>query len=211
MQCYSTFLFDWDGCLARTLELWIDVCDQALARQGIKAPRAEIRKYYRSGGVAKTYGVEATAWKSDVEEIAMAHIKDINLYEGAREALETLAKTKKLAIVTDSPRKLVTQNLSQLSMNEHFQVIIAQEDVVYRKPHPEGIERALTYLAAERHETVMIGDSAKDIQAAKSAGIDSILVYPHLHHMFYDVNELLQYQPTHVINNFTVLQQQFAL
>ncbi len=210
MEGYSTFLFDWDGCLARTLELWIDVCDQALARQGITAPRAEIRKYYRSGGVAKTYGVEATAWGNDIEEIAMHHIKNIQLYEGAKEALEVLAKTKRLAIITDSPRKLVMQNLSQLGLKEYFQIIIAQEDVMHRKPHPEGIKHALTYLAVEPYETVMIGDSAKDIQAAKNAGIDSILIYPHLHHMFYDVNELLQHQPTHVINSFMTLQQQCA-
>lgn len=212
MEGYSTILFDWDGCLADTLELWVDVCGAALANQGIRAPKAEIKKHYARGGVTRMFDIRNTEiWDKDVREIASAHIKNVALYEGAKELLEVLSKTKQLAIVTDAHREVLIQNLEHHDLAKYFQTIITRDDLKYLKPHPEGIKKAMAVLRAEPRKTIMIGDSDKDIRAARNAGVDSILIHPRSHDAFYDLKELLRHEPTHVMSNLRVLEQQFIL
>ena len=48
----------------------------------------------------------------------------------------------------------------------------------------------------------MIGDSRKDLEAAKNAEIDSLLFYPKSHSIFYDLKNLKTYNPTYIITRF---------
>ena len=51
-----------------------------------------------------------------------------------------------------------------------FSVIVGFEDVMNYKPHPEGVELSLRQLKAVPQATLVVGDSAADIEAAKTAG-----------------------------------------
>jgi phosphoglycolate phosphatase-like HAD superfamily hydrolase len=60
-------------------------------------------------------------------------------------------------------------------------------------------------LEAVPAQTLMVGDSASDIQAAKSAGIDSVLFYPPAHETFYVFQDLQLLQPTHTIHDLRAI------
>ncbi len=47
-----------------------------------------------------------------------------------------------------------------------------------------------------------IGDSDKDLGAAKNAGIDSVLFYPAEHKKFYNLDALKTYSPTYIVDDF---------
>ena len=84
----------------------------------------------------------------------------------------------KLGIVTQKARVLeveeryvgAAQELEELGVANLFSVIVGFEDVSDHKPHPHGINLALSRLSARPRETLMVGDSAADIEAARAAG-----------------------------------------
>lgn len=45
----------------------------------------------------------------------------------------------------------------------------------------------------------MIGDSDKDLGAARNFGIDSVLFYPAEHKKFYDLEKLKELEPTYFL------------
>lgn len=51
---------------------------------------------------------------------------------------------------------------------------VCYHDTAHHKPHPEPIQKGLASLKIQPKIAVAIGDTAKDIQAAKSAGVFSI-------------------------------------
>jgi pyrophosphatase PpaX len=51
-----------------------------------------------------------------------------------------------------------------------FGVTVGYEDVSRHKPDPEGVHLALERLGAQPEQTLLVGDSAADLQAGLAAG-----------------------------------------
>ena len=92
------------------------------------------------------------------------------------------------------------------NLTNFFDIVISGDEVENHKPHPEVIEKGLAALNGEKELAIMIGDSRKDLGAAKNAGIDSVLIYPPEHKLYYDLDDLKTYQPTFVASGFKELE-----
>jgi pyrophosphatase PpaX len=92
--------------------------------------------------------------------------------------------------------------LDKYNLHGYFDIIVAYEDTKEHKPNPEPLEKALKELGGSKQETIMIGDTDKDIVAANRAGISSILFFPEEHSKFYKYEELISHKPTYVVNDF---------
>lgn len=92
---------------------------------------------------------------------------------GAREALLALRETHRVAVLTRNSRHSVTDALGDLADGLH---IVGREDVKRLKPDPEGLHTALGLLGARREEAAMVGDTFHDVEAAKAAGLRSIVM-----------------------------------
>jgi phosphoglycolate phosphatase-like HAD superfamily hydrolase len=55
-----------------------------------------------------------------------------------------------------------------------FDMVVTALDVKNPKPHPESVEMILQRLNLKKEETVFVGDSEVDQQAAKSSGVKFI-------------------------------------
>jgi HAD superfamily hydrolase (TIGR01549 family) len=77
-----------------------------------------------------------------------------------------------LGIVTGANRDRINREFRRLGLS--FPSIICHEDVVHRKPHPEGIERALALLHAGTEGCCFVGDAPEDVEMGKSAGVFTI-------------------------------------
>ena len=104
---------------------------------------------------------------------------NIRLYPGVKAMLDTLkSRGYKLGIVTSKLRDSVFEGkrigciyeLKKVNILDMFSVIVGLEDVSKYKPHPEGINLALNKLGSQPQDTLFVGDSAADIQAALDAG-----------------------------------------
>lgn len=203
---YEYYLFDWDGCLAKTLEVWLNAFKQIYKEYGVEPSDQEIAHHFGDWQAPKHFGIEdVEGCVTKVATLAHQKLKEVELYEGAKELLEYLAQTKKLALLSSSQRQVLDWGLRHNGLTHLFNVVISGDEVKHHKPHPEVIEKGLTALNATKELAVMIGDSRKDLEAASNAGVDSILIYPQSHALFYDLDQLKQYRPTHMFTSFAEL------
>jgi len=59
-------------------------------------------------------------------------------------------------------------------VNPHFDLVMTALDVRHPKPHPESIEKIMEAFGLKREETIFVGDSEVDRQAAHAAGVKFI-------------------------------------
>jgi pyrophosphatase PpaX len=203
---YKYILLDWDGNLAKTLDIWLYATRVPLERRGIRISDKQIAiqcfgrpiEAYAELGV-KDVGIAIT----EMDELAKKMLPEVELYPDALYVLEKLKNSgRQIALITTSLRENVLHLLDKYQIHHYFDVVIANEDTNQHKPHPEPIIKALEELKGSKDKSVMIGDSDKDIGAANNALIDSILFYPDSHEKFYDFKELKILNPTHIVHDF---------
>ena len=81
-----------------------------------------------------------------------------------------------LGCVTNKPREFTLALLEGAHLLSMLAVVVAGDDVPRRKPHPDLILEACSRLRTAPAETILIGDSANDAQAAHAAGCSCVLV-----------------------------------
>ncbi len=212
MKPYRCILFDWDGCIARTLSLWSDAISASLAEEGITASEREVGPLIGNlydGAIA--LGVKPENWKLFKDRIYLFMDGDahgISLYDGAKKMLErTKSSGRMTALISSSSKLLLEKALIATEVRPYFDVVISGSDVKRRKPDPEGISAAMSLLGAETSNSIMVGDSEFDIKAASNAGIDSVLFYPQAHSAFYSLDHLKKCNPTYIVGSHTELEQ----
>src|SRR5262249_29164626 len=99
------------------------------------------------------------------------------VFPGAREALKELSDAgAKLAVCTNKRTDLSVQLLEALKLAQHFSAIVGSDAVADRKPHPDHFRAAVQRAGGAVRRSVMIGDTAADVGAAKGAGAPIVLV-----------------------------------
>ena len=214
MKRYQYWLFDWDGCLARTLEVWLAAYRQGLAEYGALPADQEIAHHFGDWQGACKLGV--AVYQNDqcmqrIFELGRAQLAAVELYPRAKSLLQRLRSMKlPLALVTSSKREVIEAALNHNGIATYFDAVITAEDVTEHKPHPQSLELALEQIGGAATEAVLVGDSRKDLEAARNAGMDSILGYPPEHTLFYDLAGLKKYRPTIVVQDFEELGQRLT-
>lgn len=210
---YKYILLDWDGNIAKTLDLWLAAQDEVLSARGVKFNRQELIESCR-GFVAfvtknsSISGSEATDALEEVVEIVNKNLPEVELYPGAAETLKTLKNSgKHLALITTSRRCLIEPVLNKFDLSNLFEAVICDEDIPFerRKPQADSLYLALQKMGGTPAEAIMVGDRDKDILAGKNAGMDSVLFYSGEHQQFYKLEELTKHEPTFVMQEFEEL------
>lgn len=205
MSPYQYVLLDWDGNIAKTLDIWLEAFKQPLVKRGINQSDNQIAASFGVfNDYMKTLGItDPEVVMQEADEIAKQMLMGVELYPDTIEVLSQLRSLgKKTALITSSPSKNVLPILQKYSMTHLFDAIVTHEDTILHKPHAEPLEKALQLIGGNTASAIMIGDSDKDIGAAVNAGIDSILFYPKEHEKFYDKSQLQELKPTFTITEF---------
>jgi phosphoglycolate phosphatase len=101
-------------------------------------------------------------------------LEHTRLYPGIREAVEDLSDSgHKLAVLTNKPVRISSDIISALRLRERFVRIYGGDSFPQKKPNPIGILQLMQDTGARTSETLMVGDSAVDVQTARNAGIRS--------------------------------------
>ncbi|AKL97518.1 HAD family hydrolase [Endomicrobium proavitum] len=126
------------------------------------------------------------------------HLLDTTkLYDGVKETLEKL-KDKKIALLSNKTEIFCREILTRLDIAKYFCEIFGGDSAGVKKPDPKPILDLIKLSNADARKTVMIGDSANDFKAAKSANVDSIAVsYGYL-----NLEGIKTFSPTYIVNKF---------
>ncbi|MGH2547818.1 MAG: HAD family hydrolase [Thermomicrobiales bacterium] len=184
MPRFQTVVFDFDGTIASTLPLIYRTFNAVLEpRIGKTISDAELRSHFGppDNVILGRYVGEAAQASAFDEYIALYerdHNDYVHLFDGMREILVDIKEAgSRIGIMTGKSRISAKISLRELGIADLIEVLVAGDDVVMPKPHPEGVIAALAQLGHQPGETgVMIGDSAADIFAGRDAGVATIAV-----------------------------------
>ena len=188
-------LFDLDGTLvdsAPDLAAAVDTMLEQLGRR--KAGLDNVRQWVGNG--ASILVRRALAGKSDWQPASPrddALFKDARslffyayekmngqhavLYDGVVPCLNQLQKNGcKLGIVTNKPEQFVAPLLEKMGIDHYFLITVGGDTLPVKKPDPTPLIHAMEALGGTRGTTVMVGDSAADVDAARAAGIPCVAV-----------------------------------
>jgi phosphoglycolate phosphatase len=97
--------------------------------------------------------------------------------KGVENTLNYLFEKKIPMSVCTNKRQLVTEKLlGQMNIDHYFKVIVGAQDGIKLKPNKEMVDLVISNLNLDDFSYFMVGDTANDIEAARSAGIKSIFV-----------------------------------
>lgn len=205
LKDYEAYLFDWDGTLAASHDMWLAIMHKQLKRHDINVDDEQIVKqlFGRYDEGLREFGFSEEEIKSLGEESLAAAKKQfplVSLYSQAREVLDTLKRQgKKVALVTATYRDVITIAVGNHDLLELFDVTVTGDEIKAQKPDPDGILTVLNKLGISPKKAVMIGDSPKDLLAGNNAGTDTLLFYPPEHESQHPLKELEKCNPTYTI------------
>ncbi|MDH1519118.1 phosphoglycolate phosphatase [Acinetobacter johnsonii] len=123
-------------------------------------------------------------------------------FDGILEFLEWgLAQKKTMICVTNKPEAPARAIVDQLGMTHYFADVIGGDRFEERKPHPRQLLHCVEQYAQSKDQVLMIGDSSNDVEAARRAGIDCVVVSYGYNHG----ENILDCQPQQVVDNLCEL------
>ena len=174
----KTLLFDWDGTLVDSAHLGLAAFEKTFDELGVPFAHAVYEATY-SPNWYSTYealGLQKEHWKV-ADELWIRHYGEQSapLIEGVGETLHTLRdKGYQLAVVTSGSRSRVSREVEQSVLREAFAVVICNEDIVNKKPHPEGLECAIRSIDVAPSQCAYVGDAPEDIEMGRRANVMTI-------------------------------------
>ncbi len=149
---------------------------RCFARASAQAPVGGSAASSCLGGIAIPEGAALDAILDEYRAHYDAHCAEHTaLYPGMRDWLETLrAGGARLAVLTNKPETATRTLLDALGVAPLFSVIAGPETYGTLKPDPAGLRAIMSALGAKSEETVMVGDSAVDVETARNAGVAAI-------------------------------------
>ena len=96
--------------------------------------------------------------------------------QSRRDAVRYAAERVPVGVVSGAARADIEPVLAAAGLDEHVSFVVAAEDVVRGKPHPDGYERAIALLGIESSDVLVFEDTEAGVAAAKAAGARAIAV-----------------------------------
>ena len=189
---YDAIIIDLDGTLVDSVPDLAYALNNTLAKRGHPELAVDVVRNMIGGGIPKLLERGLTAHGADASEEAvsenlpyMLEIYEKNatnntvLYPGARELLDHLKSRKfPTALCTNKPTEVTHIILKNLEIADCFHCIIGGTSGFPKKPDPASLKHILGELKADPKKTLMVGDSAVDVGAARAAGLPvAIMTY----------------------------------
>jgi phosphoglycolate phosphatase len=109
------------------------------------------------------------------EKYELEAAMNTNLVPGAVNTLQELKKAGlKMALCTINSANSTDHILNRFRIGEYFDAVIPRNKVSRFKPHPEHCKSALSMLEVEASETMLVGDSVTDMEAASEIKVTAI-------------------------------------
>ena len=123
-------------------------------------------------------------------------------FEGVVEFLDWgAAHHKKLVCVTNKPELPARKIIEELALDHYFDDVIGGDRFEERKPHPKQLLHCVDTYGVTKEQVLMIGDSSNDVEAARRAGVDCIVLSYGYNHG----ENILDCQPQQVVDNLREL------
>ena len=186
----DTVVFDLDGVVVDSEQVWDDVREQLAKERGGR---------WHEGAQTDMMGMSSPEWSAYMhDEIGLAETpEEINdevvrrmleryrqrlpLIPGAVDAVRRLAPEFRLGVASSSNRPLIETVLEQAGIADLFEAVVSSEEVAGGKPAPDVYLEAAQRLGVEPGRAAAIEDSSNGIRAAHAAGM-RVIALPNAHY-----------------------------
>jgi HAD superfamily hydrolase (TIGR01509 family) len=171
------FLFDLDGVLVDSYDVWFLVVNDAAKRFGLPAVEAErFRSVWGQGIAADVENLYPGRTHADVEaayaESLPKHGTKVRVNPEAAATLDALAaRGIARACVTNTQDELARAILRSASLLARFDAVVGVVEGRREKPAPDMLLLASAQIGVPPRRAVMVGDSRYDEEAAAAARV----------------------------------------
>jgi len=178
----SAVVLDLDGTLLDTAAEIAAALERTFVGLGVPTlPKAAVERLIGRGvpsmieRALAQVGAPALDCRDAVERFeanyALSVATTAELYAGAREGLDLLqTHGVALAVVTNKPRLFTERLLDRAGLRDVLGVVVAGDDGLSRKPSGAMLAAAFAQMGSTAAQTLMLGDSRNDVEAARDAG-----------------------------------------
>lgn len=178
-------VFDLDGLLIETEEIWDEVREALVRERGGR---------WTDSAQRDMMGMSSREWsrylheeleleeppeelnRLVVERMADRYRANLPLLPGAVEAVKRLAARWPLAVASSSNRPLIDLVLELSGLGNSFRATVSSEEVARGKPAPDVYLEAARRLGVAPEPCAAVEDSESGIRAAKAAGMRVIAI-----------------------------------
>ena len=177
-------LFDHDGVLVDTEHWYYTAGERALAEVGLSLDKEQYLL-----DMARGAGTWVQARAAGIDDETIDRLRQVrNSYyqeylrtepieiDGVVAALAELSPYVRMAIVTTSKRQDFELIHRGRDITQHMDFVLVRDDYSRAKPDPEPYLTALRRFEADKHEALVVEDSARGLRSAVAAGIDCAVV-----------------------------------
>ncbi len=174
----DTVLFDWDGTLIDTASYAFAAFQNAFRDMGMPLETEAYEKIYSPNwySMYRALQLPADRWQ-EADDLWLQYYADMRaplIPDGLHVLQELYGRRYCLGIVTSGSRIRVMRELDGFGLSNFFRIVICNEDVRRKKPHPEGLIMALKHLKKEPHRCCYVGDTPEDIEMGRRAKVQTI-------------------------------------
>lgn len=209
-RAFRLLVFDWDGTVADSEQRIVATAQTAIAALGLP-PRSDAEIRHIVGlGLHEAFQVLYPRMTREDRELAVtgyrsryAHAADspVPLFPGALAALRELdARGFLLAVATGKSRRGLARDLAAHGIESLFAETRSADDAP-SKPHPQMLLDIMASLGMAAGETLMVGDTAYDLEMARNAGVARLGVGCGMH----AADALLEFDPLAVLDTLAGL------
>jgi phosphoglycolate phosphatase len=184
---FDAILFDLDGTLVDTAPDLCVALNHTLATIGLAPLQLdEVQSLVGNGARAMlNRGLAKYQTEADLDALFDVFIDyytdniagSSQIFDGLIPVVEKLGDADiQFAVCTNKPESLSRKLLRELGIANHFPVVVGGDSLPVRKPDPEHILATVRQMKSTPDRSLMIGDSANDVIAAKAANIPVIAV-----------------------------------
>ncbi|NIM26721.1 MAG: HAD-IA family hydrolase [Gammaproteobacteria bacterium] len=187
---YRLLVFDWDGTLADSEQRIVAAAHTTIEALGLPPRSTE--------AIREIIGLAMSeAWQALFPEVPRSEEArfiacyrehylsnagtPVPLFPGAKAALQGLAAQRyRLAVATGKGRRGLDRDMAVHGLERLFSTTRSADEAP-SKPHPQMLVDIIEELDVDAGETLMIGDTAFDLEMARNAGVASIAVASGVH------------------------------
>ena len=178
MKDRKMVLFDFDGVLADSLDLYAEAVARCLERIG--TPIVKNREDYLALFEGNFYesmaarGVDLAAFAQAAMDILPGiDYGAMKPFDGLIPVLDALQKDHLLAVISSNGSRTIRRMLERFGFDPYFEEILGSDFLFSKK---EKIDHALAKYGIPPERAFYIGDTVGDIKEARSAGVRTVAV-----------------------------------
>lgn len=195
----KAILFDFDGTIVDSLRVHLSAWRKTFNHFGKNLTDEEIVRdafYTTKEEFIEKFNLDPVSffelYYKNFDEV----MTELELHENFDKILDAIKDSGlKLAIISFAEKEYVQKHLTRLNLATYFNIVLGHNDAKQPKPHPEIAQKAMQSLGVSADETLLVGDTALDIQTGKNANIMTAFYNPEINRLYTDMELFRDVKP----------------